>query len=642
MTAIIHPASRTGAIRVVTPAPVPDDALSAREGQSAPNGAPARAATFAGLRRIRADIVRYLEAPSHQVAVAAIVAATSVVVHFALTQFEAHRDAMAEAERNTRSAARLLAEHASRTLDGAEEILQGVARLRADAERGLYRMKDSIHFSLTTLRGSSSILREIDWYDGDGDRVASSESPDPPRTNAARKGYFSALRDEGVRSLYIAAPEREGKNWRVSMALRLEHPDGRFAGVAVGTFDPEDFAKVYRGVEFTPGLWATLYRNDGTVLATGAGHDLRIGELAGESPLFRQHLPQAPNGTFQGTRAGDGAPVVVSYASVRGGPNGLIVSAAIPHENALAAFRRHVVSGAVQSGLALLILLLGGGLLVRSLRRRERLEAELANAVVSANAARVLAERANKAKSDFLANMSHELRTPLNAIIGYSDMTLMQFKGPLQPEYQTYLRNIQTSGTHLLAIINDVLDVARIEAGKAELDEKDIRIAETIEDVATIMAAQIERARLKLARDLTCKSLVLRGDARAMRQILLNLLSNAIKFTPEGGTITVDLRRIRGRGAELSVADTGIGIAPDDIPKLMQPFAQIDNVYQRKYQGAGLGLTLVRALAELHGGRVRLESAPGRGTTVTVSLPEGRVVGEDAAAPANPRIKVDG
>ena len=242
------------------------------------------------------------------------------------------------------------------------------------------------------------------------------------------------------------------------------------------------------------------------------------------------------------------------------------------------------------------------------------------------------AEIASKAKSEFLANMSHELRTPLNAIIGFAEFIVQQPLGPLgHARYAEYIRDIGRSGTHLLEIINDMLDVARIEAGKAELDEQDVRIAETLAEGAKIRARQIERARLTLAIDVAPPAPVLRADARALRQILLNLISNAVKFTPEGGTITVGVRRASapdggGGGVALSVADTGIGIAADDIPKLMKPFAQVHNVYKRKYQGAGLGLTLVRSFAELHGGTVKLESAPGHGTTVTVALPEGRVV----------------
>ena len=256
---------------------------------------------------------------------------------------------------------------------------------------------------------------------------------------------------------------------------------------------------------------------------------------------------------------------------------------------------------------------------------RDVTEAQRANkALVEA---KEQAEIASKAKSEFLANMSHELRTPLNAIIGFAEFIGQEPLGPLgHARYNEYLRDIGRSGTHLLDIINDMLDVARIEAGKAQLNEQTIRIADTVDEVAKIMGRQLERARLTLALDIDPAAPAMRADARAMRQILLNLISNAVKFTPEGGKVTVGFRRAPDGSVALSVADTGIGIAAADIPKLMKPFAQVHDVYKRKYQGAGLGLTLVRSFAELHGGGVKIESTPGRGTTVTVTLPETRVV----------------
>ena len=246
--------------------------------------------------------------------------------------------------------------------------------------------------------------------------------------------------------------------------------------------------------------------------------------------------------------------------------------------------------------------------------------------------AKLLAEAASKAKSEFLANMSHELRTPLNAIIGFAEFVEMAPLGPLgHPRYAEYLRDIRSSGRHLLDIINDVLDVARIESGKAALHESELRLDAVIGEAIKIMAAQCTRAGLALVSEIDRAGHRVRADSRAIRQIVLNLLSNAIKFTHPGGTITVRLEFPPGGGAALSVGDTGIGIAADDVTRLMQPFAQVHNVYRRKYPGAGLGLALVRSFAELHGGTVRLESAPGHGTTVTVTLPESRVARAPAA-----------
>jgi two-component system, cell cycle sensor histidine kinase PleC len=593
----------------------------------AAHAAPVPAATRARVARAWSAFARFFEAPSRQVAVAAVVFALSLVAHFGASQWEAYHDAIERGERDTRSIAAILSEHAARTFDAVEETLRAVARLRADAARGIHSSSQaSIFENLKTLRGGSAVLREIGWVDHNGDRVASSDSADSPRVSMADRDFFRALRD-GARTLYVSRPVLvPGEGWRMTVALRLEDIDGNFAGAAIGTIDPDAFAKVYRTAEFAPNLVATLFRYDGRVLATTLTPDALLGRSAENSPLFREHLPQALSGSYHATRSVDGVPVIASYARLAGN-TGIVINVSVPRAEALAEFARDFRADALQSIFALLALLIGGPLLVRSLRRRERLEQELAAALSVANAQRYAAEQASKAKSAFLANMSHELRTPLNAIIGFSDMIAMKFKGPLgHPDYETYIGDIRKSGAHLLGIINDVLDVARIEAGKAVVHEQEVQVAPLAEGVAKIMNPLLQRARLTLALDIEPTAPAVRADARALRQILLNLVSNAIKFTPEGGAIRVGYRRVAGGGVALAVSDTGIGISAAELPKLMQPFAQVHDVYQRKHQGAGLGLTLVRSLAELHGATVKIDSTPGLGTTVTVAFPEARVV----------------
>ena len=236
------------------------------------------------------------------------------------------------------------------------------------------------------------------------------------------------------------------------------------------------------------------------------------------------------------------------------------------------------------------------------------------------------AETASRAKSDFLANMSHELRTPLNAIIGFAELMKSGIVGTLDHErYRSYAADIHTSGLHLLEIINDVLDLAKIEARESRLYEESLRLESIVSAVMQMMAEQAERAGLSLVREPMLGLPMIRADERALRQMLLNLMSNAVKFTPSGGTIRVGAA-IEADSIRLWVSDTGIGIAAADIPKLMQPFTQLDNSYRRKHRGTGLGLVLVRQLAELHGGTVTIDSVPGQGTTVSVRLPPGRIV----------------
>jgi len=237
------------------------------------------------------------------------------------------------------------------------------------------------------------------------------------------------------------------------------------------------------------------------------------------------------------------------------------------------------------------------------------------------------AEAGNRAKSEFLANMSHELRTPLNAILGFSELIRDEILGPVgTARYRSYAKDINDSAEHLLRIINDVLDLSKVEAGKLELEEADIDVTWVIGRCLALVAEQAERDGLALESNLPDDLPRLRADPRKMRQILLNLLSNAVKFTPAGGKVTVTAAADPERGLSIAVSDTGIGIAPGNVETAMAPFEQVDASINRKYQGTGLGLPLTKALVELHGGVLTIESEVGVGTTATTRFPPSRMV----------------
>ena len=231
------------------------------------------------------------------------------------------------------------------------------------------------------------------------------------------------------------------------------------------------------------------------------------------------------------------------------------------------------------------------------------------------------AEAANQAKSEFLANMSHELRTPLNAINGFSEIMAGEMFGPLgDARYKGYAADILRSGQHLLSLINDILDMAKIEAGKLTLHYEAVSLKEIVDDAARLMRGRVEEAGLKLLVDAPDLPTI-EADHRGLKQVVLNLLSNAVKFTPEGGDIVVALSREDDDRVRVAVTDTGIGIAAEDLSRLARPFEQVEGQHSKTTQGTGLGLALTKSLIELHGGTLTLESEPGRGTTVSFDLP---------------------
>lgn len=245
---------------------------------------------------------------------------------------------------------------------------------------------------------------------------------------------------------------------------------------------------------------------------------------------------------------------------------------------------------------------------------RRRKEAELL-------AAKDHAVNANQAKSLFLATMSHELRTPLNAILGFSQTLSLNLFGPLNERQSDYVRYIRESGEHLLRLINDILDISRIDAGKLSLTLSVVSLGDALESSRVLILDRAREQGVTVTTDVAADLPPVIGDEIRIKQVFLNLLSNAVKFTPKGGSVTVQARSRGLNRVAVCVEDTGIGMAAEDIPKALEMFTQIDDRLIRKYEGAGIGLPLTKALVELHGGLLDIASAPGEGTRVTIIFP---------------------
>lgn len=310
---------------------------------------------------------------------------------------------------------------------------------------------------------------------------------------------------------------------------------------------------------------------------------------------------------------------------------GLIATASQSEADALATWRERGNFGLVVLVFRTIAAILIGLILFYGIRSREKTRAELIRT-------QQLALSATRAKTEFLARMSHELRTPLNAIIGFSEAIKLAIFGPIESRYREYGAHIHASGAHLLRLVNDVLDVSKLEAGRFELEESEIDLVELIESTMRLIQRQAETAGVKILRSGDPVLPRVSGDARRLQQAILNLLSNAVKFTPRGGDVRVAVQEAGG-GILIRISDTGVGIPEDQIPVALEPFRQVNAPVRAQASGTGLGLPIARDLVELHGGKLTIESVVDQGTTVSIQLPAARIL-PALSAPAIPAIGV--
>ncbi len=333
--------------------------------------------------------------------------------------------------------------------------------------------------------------------------------------------------------------------------------------------------------------------------------------------MERRDKFQAINGELQNVW------VLSSYIAIRpGGSRGDIVGVAETYTDVTDFHTQLDNTGSLLVGTSAIVLMTIFIFLAAIVWVAERVmhRQHASNIALAEHAARAAA--ASRAKSEFLANMSHELRTPLNAILGFAELITSEILGPVgTPRYKEYAGDIQRSGRHLLGIINDVLDLVQIETGRARVSLDKVDVCDVARDVVRLMSRQASTKNVALRFAANCTAGPIDSDEGKIRQILFNLISNALKFTPEGGSVTVTINQDpAGARTMLHVADTGIGMRPEDVPVALASFGQIGNAFQQNGQGIGLGLPLTKKFAELLGGTFDIESAPGKGTTVSIAL----------------------
>ncbi|HCF18193.1 MAG TPA: two-component sensor histidine kinase, partial [Rhodospirillum rubrum] len=510
-------------------------------------------------------------------------------------------------------------------------LTEGLA-LRPEVERW---GDAGIHALLVRQRALLPMVRGIIVTNEAGRLTHDSEAAIPANMDLSDRDYVRALRADPQSGLYIGEPVRgrTSGRWFISMSRRFTDQQGAFKGVVTAVVDPVALGTVFS--PFLPGAGGELevLRDDGRVLLHLPDFERFMGAARGHQSFFRDVLAAAPSGSIRVAGSteesvyrleGGEAGLFFTWATVPGSP--LLVTVSASYDGLLRSWWQ-VLPYHLGAIACIILVILALVLKVhRQIRHLNGLIVALSNREAALVAARRSSEEANRAKTLFLANMSHELRTPLNAIIGFSDMLANGIHGALADRQQDYARDINLSALHLLDLINDILDVAKIESGGYLLHERPCNLAAIIRAAERMLGPRVREKGLVMDTVCVDGEAWVMADERAMQQVLLNLLSNAVKFTPEGGRITVSLGLNEGGGMVLVVGDTGPGIPAEHLALVLEPFYQVGEVETRSHEGTGLGLPLAKALVEKHEGALRLDSQPGQGTRVSVTLPAARVL----------------
>jgi signal transduction histidine kinase len=540
----------------------------------------------------------------------------------------------------------VLGEQVSRSFQSVDLVISSVTeRMAAEgvADEATFMQQmasHDLHLRLQEKITGIPQLAAVTVIDREGRLVNFSRTWPIPDISVADRDYFQALKQDPDLQRYISAPaqNRGTGTWTIFLARRISGPRGEFLGIVLGAIEMRYFEDLFRAISLGANNTIVLQRLDGVMLARDPPTDAVGNQFSDSSRL----LPDGISGTLRERSPIDGRLRIKAAHLVANYP--MLVLATKTEAATLSNWRgiawlRSVGSLVLSISIAVAALALG-----RLWRQQTMLvaaQAELGRqkdrsaAFDAMRIAKEEAETANRAKSEFLANMSHELRTPLNAVLGFSELMLSEAFGPLGSDrYRGYAQDIHWSGSHLLSIINDVLDLSKATAGKFELSESWIDAGETVDAVCRLLQPRIAEAGLSLTIRKPPDPLMLLGDERAVKQMLLNLLSNACKFTRPGGSIECGLS-VDAAGIAFTVTDSGIGIPSAQLDRVVQPFVQVEGALNRSHEGTGLGLSIVKALAELHGGSLRLVSEIGLGTTAIVTLPLSRL--KPGGGPAEPK-----
>jgi signal transduction histidine kinase len=495
-------------------------------------------------------------------------------------------------------------------------------------------------FDLTTIAQDIAVLgpTQATLIGSDGRLRSTTQVSNAGSIDLSDRPQFRVHLDDGRSTNLFIGPAVIGRlthEYFIPVSKRIDGADGKLLGVLVFLLPPGSLTNLHQVMDLNPHDVIVLTGLDDIVCAR-FGSDSADGTNGIGRSLAGEPRPAAFSENSEGfyERPGlvDGIARIYAYRRVNAYP--LVVTVGVDRNAVLAipnsVARRMIIMATI--GTFLLVCLVGNLVheigvrarheraLVEERRKLTELNDELADS-------KQRAEAASQAKSLFLANMSHELRTPLNAIIGFGEVIRDGLFGPVgERRYAEYAGDIAASGRHLLGIINGILDIAKIEAGKLMLDETHVCLANVVDSAMISVREEASRKKITLTTRYTGDLPEVRADARMLRQILINLLSNAVKFTPEHGRVEVSSERDGSGAVALAVCDTGIGMSHREVEAALEPFVQIENTITKTHAGTGLGLPLAKKFAEMHGASFEIDSFPGKGTTVRLRLPPERAL----------------
>lgn len=564
---------------------------------------------------------RRLSLPRAIIAAGTIVAALVLVLALGAI-VKLRDDAIADADRELVNVARIVGERIEQTVAASDFALLRLTNQLEDigaADQAQLQKQIGTRAFFEELRQIQSSLGQIEVVSiigADGTPLASSREFPAPTYNLADRPYLAQLRENPLRKLVVTGPlrSRHTNNWIFYIVRPVRNQAGEFIGAAVVGIATSWIERSFSAIDVGPETATVLFTAEREVIARWPHIESMIGQKAANRDLRITAMQPQRIGRVRGF---DGKLRLTTGVDLDRYP--LIVGISRSVDGALNDWRdtAMIIGFAI---LAALLVILALTLVGLKLARRDACTA------LALEESEAQLKRAMQAKSDFLSNMSHELRSPLTVIIGFAKLIDGQARGPVPAEYAVWARDIIASGEHLLSLVNDILDLSKIEAGALELDEAPTSILSVLRQGVRMHGPQADAAGVTLKLEDRNGDIPVLADERRILQIVINLISNAIKYTPAGGTVTVEFDRTEEGEPRFTVADTGIGIAPDDIERVMARFVQLKEAGTRRIGGTGIGLPLARELVELHGGTLRLASEPGKGTRAIVVLPLSRVL----------------